>query len=175
MLLNEFLKEHREAEEQEHKLAAQDSRLHRNATIRPAKSVTAEQWKKLRHSRRSISKNLRSYPVIAILPWTPMECAPTSIPIFRVTTSARFSAIIREPVLKQAHYNHGRSKRHRLRPNNRLMWRRGREDAFPLRLVFCHRISLEALACWTTFFSLSAACVRTCALRGSLQSTAYTS
>src|SRR5205809_2409498 len=44
------------------------------------------------------------------------------------------------------------------------MWRRRREDAFPLRPVFCHRVSLEALACWTTCFSLSAACVRTCAL-----------
>jgi hypothetical protein len=43
-LLNKFLKEHREAEEQEHKLAAQDSWLQRNATIRPAKSVAAKQY-----------------------------------------------------------------------------------------------------------------------------------
>jgi len=47
-LLNEFLKEHREAEEQEHKLAAQDSGLQRNATIRPA------------------NEKLRFYPVIAV-------------------------------------------------------------------------------------------------------------
>jgi hypothetical protein len=31
-----FSKEHREAEEQEHKLASQDSSLQQNATIRPA-------------------------------------------------------------------------------------------------------------------------------------------
>jgi hypothetical protein len=48
MLLNKFLKEHREAEEQEHKLAAQDSGLQRNATIRPA------------------NEKLRFYPVIAV-------------------------------------------------------------------------------------------------------------
>jgi hypothetical protein len=47
-LLNEFLKEHREAEEQEHKLAAQESRLHRNAMI------------------RSANEKLRLYPVIAV-------------------------------------------------------------------------------------------------------------
>jgi hypothetical protein len=33
----EFLNEHRESEAQEHKLAAQDSRLQQNATIRPPK------------------------------------------------------------------------------------------------------------------------------------------
>ena len=77
MLLNEFLNEHREAEEQEHKLAAQD-RLQQNATIRP------------------VNEKLRFYPVIAV------------------------------PLL-------------------------------------------------ATFFSLSAASVSTCALRGSLRSTAYTS
>jgi hypothetical protein len=49
-LLNEFLKEHRQAEEQEHKLAAQDSRLQQNATIRPGKSVAAEQWKETKAS-----------------------------------------------------------------------------------------------------------------------------
>jgi hypothetical protein len=49
-LLNELLKEHREAEEQEHKLAAQDSGLQRNATIRPAKSVAAEHWKETKAS-----------------------------------------------------------------------------------------------------------------------------
>jgi hypothetical protein len=44
-LLNEFLKEHREAEEQEHKLAAKDTRSQqRDATILPArlKSLAAE-------------------------------------------------------------------------------------------------------------------------------------
>jgi hypothetical protein len=62
-LLNEFLKEHRQAEEQEHKLAAQDSRLQQNATIRPAKSVAAEQWKETKASvdtstMESIAKSL---------------------------------------------------------------------------------------------------------------------
>ena len=56
-------KEHRQAEEQEHKLAAQDSRLQQNATIRPGKSVAAEQWKETKASvdtstMESIAKSL---------------------------------------------------------------------------------------------------------------------
>jgi membrane-bound metal-dependent hydrolase YbcI (DUF457 family) len=42
--------------------------------------------------------------------------------------------------------------------------RRVREDAFPLRLLFCHRISLAALAYWATCFSLSAAVLISLAL-----------
>jgi hypothetical protein len=49
-LVNEFLKEHREAEEHEHKLAVQDSRLKQNVTIRPVKSVAAKQWKETKTS-----------------------------------------------------------------------------------------------------------------------------
>jgi hypothetical protein len=59
MLLNEFLKDHREAEAQAHKLAAQDSRLQQKCDDSSSYSVT-EQWKKLRHPHLSISKNLRS-------------------------------------------------------------------------------------------------------------------
>jgi hypothetical protein len=50
MLLNEFLNEHRESEAQEHKPAAQDSRLQQNGTIRSAKSVAAKQWKETKAS-----------------------------------------------------------------------------------------------------------------------------
>jgi hypothetical protein len=53
MLLNEFLKDHREAEAQAHKLAAQDSWLQQKCDS-SSYSVTAEQWKKLRHPRLSI-------------------------------------------------------------------------------------------------------------------------
>jgi hypothetical protein len=55
-LLNDFPKGHRKTKEQKHKLAAQHSRLQRNATIHPAKSVAAEAVEqKLNHPRRSIS------------------------------------------------------------------------------------------------------------------------
>jgi hypothetical protein len=46
-LLNEFLKEHGEAEEQEHKLAAQDSRSQQNAADRSANLLPRSSEKKL--------------------------------------------------------------------------------------------------------------------------------
>ena len=48
MLLNEFLKEHRKVEEQEHKFAAQDSKSHeQDATITRLESLVLEQQKQI--------------------------------------------------------------------------------------------------------------------------------
>jgi hypothetical protein len=77
--------------------------LQQDATIRPANLLPRSSGKKLRHPRRSISKNLRSYPVIAI-PAVDSNGMRSEIDTYNSRdTECKIFAIIREPVLKQAH------------------------------------------------------------------------